>query len=130
MRKTGGGTRRILVVEDEPGIGEVCLRVLTGGGFEVDVAVNGVVAEDNLWGKAYDLAVIDIRTPLLDGKQLYQYIIERYPRLKEGVIFITGDVMGGDTQYFLEQSGRPFLLKPFNPDELKSVVEETLEKLP
>ena len=95
MEKPGNGHVKILVVEDEPGIGEVCLRVLTQRGFEVDLAANGVIAEDNLWAKEYDLAVLDIRTPLLDGKQLYQYIGERYPKLKKGVIFTTGDVMGG-----------------------------------
>ena len=129
MRKSAVSAQKILVVEDEPGIGEVCLRVLTDAGFEVDLAVNGMVAEDKLWGKAYDVVIIDIRTPLRDGKQLFQCISERYPRLEKGVIFTTGDVMGGDTQYFLEKCGRPFLLKPFTPAELKSVVSETLGSL-
>lgn len=129
MKKTGSKVKRILVVEDEPGIGEVCLRVLNRRGFEVDIAANGVIAEDKLWAKTYDLAILDIRTPLRDGKQLYQYIGERYPELKKGVIFTTGDVMGGDTQFFLEKSQRPFLLKPFTPDELVSLVEATLMEI-
>ena len=107
MKKADNSAGRVLVVEDEPGVGESCFRVLSRRGFEVDIAVNGVIAEDKLWANKYDVAVLDIRTPLRDGRQLYQYIGERYPQLLKGVIFITGDVMGGDTQFFLEKSGRP-----------------------
>ena len=65
----------------------------------------------------------------MDGKQLYQCIQEKHPKLIDRVVFTTGDVIGGDTQSFLEQSGRPFLPKPFAPDELKTIVRETLEKI-
>jgi CheY-like chemotaxis protein len=45
------------------------------------------------------------------------------------VIFTTGDVMAGDTPSFLQQSARPFLPKPFAPDELKTIVKETLKEV-
>ena len=125
MKNSGASPKRILVVEDEPGINQVCLRVLTSEGFEVDIAINGDVAQDMLGEKDYDLCLIDIRTPIMNGKQLYQCIQEKHPELIDGVVFTTGDVMGGDTQRFLQQSGRPFLPKPFTPDELKAIVKET-----
>ena len=127
MKNSRVGARRILVVEDEPAICEVCLRALTSEGFDVDIAVHGVVAQDMLWEKDYDLVIIDIRTPVMNGKQLYQHIDEKHPDLVNGVIFTTGDVLGGDTQSFLQLTGRPFLPKPFTPDELKAIVRETLE---
>ena len=74
----------------------------------------------------YDLLLVDIRTPVMDGKQLYHYIEDRYPELVNRVIFTTGDVMNNDTQDFLKQTGRPFLLKPFSPDELNTLIRETL----
>jgi hypothetical protein len=40
------------------------------------------------------------------------------------VIFTTGDVIGQGTETFLEESGRPFLPKPFTPDELKRLVRQ------
>jgi len=40
MKNSGAGTKRILVVEDEPAIGEICIRVLTSKGFEVDTVAN------------------------------------------------------------------------------------------
>ena len=129
MKNSSASVKRILVVEDEPGISQVCLRVLTSEGFEVDIAVNGDVAQEMLGGKAYDLCLIDLRTPIMNGKQLYQCIQEKHPELIDGVVFTTGDVMGGDTQSFLQQSGRPFLPKPFTPDQLKIIVRETLRQI-
>ena len=129
MKNFSVGLKKILVVEDEPAIGEVCLRVLTSEGFEVDIAVNGEIALDMLDEKNYGLCLIDIRTPVMNGKQLYQVIIRKHPKLAGGVIFTTGDVLDGYTQRFLELVGRPFLSKPFTPDELMTIIRETLSQI-
>ena len=123
-------TKKILVVEDEPAISQVCLRTLTSEGFEVEIAVNGIEAQAQLQQRDdYNLILIDIRTPLMNGEQLYQFMQEKHPTLIKRVIFTTGDVMSGDTQSFLELAGRPFLSKPFTPDELKTIVRETLKQI-
>ena len=126
MKKSDTGVKRILVVDDEAAICQVCRRALTSEGFEVDIAANGEMALGMLREKEYALILIDIRTPVMNGKELYQFIIEKHPELAERVIFTTGDVLGGDTQIFLEQASRPFLPKPFTPDELQTIVKETL----
>lgn len=56
-------------------------------------------------------------------------IILLYRQLASRVIFTTGDVMGRDTQSFLEQADRPFLPKPFTPDELRTVLGEILKEV-
>jgi DNA-binding response OmpR family regulator len=117
---------KILAVEDELGIRQVCQRALTSQGYQVDFAGNGVAAESMLMKQDYDLLLVDIKTPVMDGKQLYHYIEARYPELVNRVIFTTGDVISNDTQDFLKQTGRPFLLKPFSPDELNALVRATL----
>jgi len=129
MKKSSTGVKRILVVEDEPAICQVCQKVLTSEGYEVDSAINGEVAQDMLGEKDYDLCLIDIKTPVMNGKQLYQVIVGKHPKLAKGVIFTTGDVMGGYTQSFLKLAGRPYLLKPFTPDELRTIVRETLRRM-
>jgi len=126
MKDTGGSVNIILVVEDEPAIAQVCRRVLIGEGFEVDSAANGEVAQKMMRKRNYALILIDIRTPVMNGKEFYWRVKEEYPRLVKRVIFTTGDVIGGATKIFLEQSGRPFLPKPFTPDELRAIVRETL----
>ena len=129
MKDTGVSPVRILVVEDEPVIARVCLLTLRLEGFEADLAVNGKVAEGMLAQGKYDLVLIVIRTPVMDGKQLYAAIAEKYRELVSGVIFTTGDVLGGNTKSFIEHSERLFLEKPFTPDELKAVVREALRRL-
>ncbi len=124
MKNPDIDARRILVVEDEPVISQVCLRVLTGEGFEVDIAVNGEVAQGMLAEKQYDLCLIDIRTPAMNGDELYQWLKEKHPQLAGRVVFTTGDVTGVSTQNFLEQTGRPYLPKPFTPDELRAIMRE------
>jgi len=129
MENLSAGAKRILVVEDEPAISDVCRRVLTSEGFEVDIAVNGKVAQDMLQEKRYDLCLFDIKTPVMTGKELYEWLKEKHPQQTSRVIFMTGDVMGGDTQGFLEQTGRPFLPKPFTLDELKAIMRDALKEV-
>ena len=126
MQTSAGETKRILVVEDEPAISQICRRVLTRDGFEVDTAINGEVAQEMLGEKAYTLILMDIRMPVMSGKEFYRILENQYPQLVDRVIFASGDVIGGETKSFMEKSGRPFLPKPFTPDELKTIVRETL----
>ena len=121
--------KTILAVEDEPAITSVCQRVLTGEGFEVDIAVNGKVAQEMVGKKRYALCLIDIRTPEMNGMELFQWLKDRHPETADRVIFTTGDVMGGEITDFIEQSGMPFLPKPFTPDELKAIVRESLKQV-
>jgi DNA-binding response OmpR family regulator len=66
----------------------------------------------------------------MNGMELYLWLEEKHPKLASRVIFTTGDVMGGgDTQIFLEQVARPFLPKPFTPDELRAILRETLRQV-
>ena len=128
MESSSGCVKRILIMDDEPAICALCQRVLHGKGFEVDIAVNGKVAQDMIEDKKYDLFLIDIRTPGVTGKELYQWLKEKHPQLVSKVILTTGSVLGKGTMTFIEQTGRPFLPKPFTPGELKAVVREALKQ--
>ncbi len=115
---------RILVAEDERVIAEICRRVLANEGFEVDVAANGKTAQHMARNNRYDLSLIDIRMPIMSGEEFFHWLQEKQPRLASRVVFTTGDVMAQGTETFLEESGRPFLPKPFTPDELRSLVRQ------
>jgi CheY-like chemotaxis protein len=127
MNQPKSPSKRILVVEDEPSICQVCLRTLTAEGFEVDIAVNGAIAGKMIGEVDYDLCLIDIRTPIMNGRQLFEYILEKYPDFKGKVIFTTGDVLDEKLASLFKGAKRPYLPKPFTPDELRSIVRETLE---
>jgi DNA-binding response OmpR family regulator len=128
MKKPGASAVRVLVVEDEPSVSQICLRTLSQEGFEVDITENGAEAQEMLKAKEYDICLIDIVVPVMNGKRLFRWIEEAKPELLTGVIFTTGDSINPDTRDFLEQVGKPFLPKPFTLDELKIVVRETLSK--
>ena len=119
--------KSVLVVEDEPAITRVFQRVLKGMGFTVDAAANGVTAQGMLEHHDYDLIIFDIRTPQMNGKELFLWLKNKYPGKADKVVFTSGDTVSGNTQSFLEQSGRPFIPKPFTPDELRTVVNKTLK---
>jgi CheY-like chemotaxis protein len=127
MKQSEAGRKRILVVEDEPAICEVCLRTLTAEGFDVDIAANGVVAQDMVAKKEYDLCLVDIRTPVMNGRELYHHLKEDHPELTSKVIFTTGDIMNSKLELFLKEAGRPYLPKPFTPDELRAIVRQALK---
>lgn len=118
--------KRILIVEDEPVIGKMCQRVLSDEGFEVDIAVNGKLAQDMIGRRTYALFLIDIRMPLVNGRELYEWLEKRHPQLLKKVILMSGDVMGGDTKDFLEKSGQLILPKPFTTDDLTGIVMKAL----
>jgi len=118
---------RILVVEDEVAISKLCERVLTSEDFEVDVAADGKVAKAMICERRYDLYLLDIKMPVLDGKELYRWLQEAYSDSVGRVVFATGSVMGEDTQSFLQNSGRQVLTKPFTPEELKAKIRQALK---
>jgi DNA-binding NtrC family response regulator len=118
----------VLVVEDEPVISRICQRTLKADGFDVDIAFNGIEAKVMADKKNYDLCLTDIRTPQMNGIELFEYLELKHPRLAERTIFTTGDVLNSDISIFLKKVKKPFLAKPFTPDELRNIISEMFEK--
>jgi DNA-binding response OmpR family regulator len=104
--------RRILVVDDEPTICQFCQRVLLEAGFDVDVATNGKVAQSMISKADYDLFLVDIKMPEMDGKELYMWLQGTCSTSEGKVIFTTGSAIGQDTESFLQSASRPVLHKP------------------
>jgi len=120
--KEGNG-KSVLVVEDEPGIAAVCMRILSREGYQVDIAVNGEIALEMWRRKNYDLCLSDIRTPRMNGIELYRQLEIERPEAIKTFIFTTGDTMSANIKTFLEETGRPYLPKPFAPDNLRALVK-------
>jgi CheY-like chemotaxis protein len=88
----------------------------------VETAEDGKVAQGTLGKKTYDLYLLDIRTPGMNGIELYADMVANHPDLAGKVVFTTGDTLSGTIHQFLEKTGRPYLAKPFTPKELKDLV--------
>ncbi len=115
---------RILLLEDEPIIGRVTSRALQAEGYQVDIAVTGLIAKEKIETGDYDLMIFDVRTPLMSGIQLYEYIERAFPRLTGKVIFTTGDTMSGPSKCFLERVNNVYLSKPYSPSQLREAVHQ------
>ena len=113
---------RAMVIEDEPSICILCKRVMAGLGYTVDVVRNGVEAERKVEEYTYDLIVCDIRLPEVSGIDFYIWLQQEHHATSKKVIFMTGSVMDGDTGNFLSKSGRPYITKPFRPDDLLNII--------
>lgn len=126
MSETGTKKKKILIVEDEPIIGQLCRRVLVAEGFEVNVVDNGLVAKETASSEDYDLCISDIRLPGITGIQLFKHWQKSNHNLANKLVFITGDTLSNNIQDFLNNSGRPCVLKPFTTEELLVAVNEAL----
>jgi CheY-like chemotaxis protein/two-component sensor histidine kinase len=119
--------KRILVVDDEPGISGVVAEVLQLDGHVVDMVENGAEALRRVLEQSFDVILSDIRMPELDGPGLYREIEQRDPRLLQRMIFLTGDTLSPGTRDFLEQTGVPCLSKPFALGEIREIVQRVLQ---
>jgi two-component system NtrC family sensor kinase len=119
--------KKILLVEDEPVIGQLFKRILNGEGFNVDFVQDGRVAIEAVNKNHYDLCVSDIRLPGITGIQLYEHLKTHHRQLSLHTIFITGDTMNANIQLFLQESGLPCLVKPFTPEDLIANVKKLLK---
>ena len=116
----------VLVVEDEAPLRELVSEVIHGLGHQVVEATTGQEALARLRERSYDLVVLDLRLPDVDGQAVWERALAPDPRLAGRVVFMTGDIMSAETQGFLDEAGRPFLLKPFTMEEIGRVVREVL----
>ncbi len=126
MVKANKAKKRILVIEDEVVLGRLCQRVLTAAGYEVDWVGSGLTAREKARARHYDLCVSDIRLPGLTGIQLYEQWRDSGHSLAKHIIFITGDTLNNTVRDFLERAGRPYLMKPFDLEDLGAAVDRAL----
>jgi len=88
------GKNKILVVDDEPDITLTLFSVLQESGFEVAFFNNPLLALRSFKPRYYDLVILDIKMPEMDGFELYQQLKKKYNRMK--VCFVTAVSDFGD----------------------------------
>jgi signal transduction histidine kinase len=118
--------KAILVVDDEPDIAATLAEALQGDGHQVGIADNGAMALEMLERRAYDLVLSDTKMPKLDGEHFYAEVERRFPQLRRRIVFVTGDILSREKRAFLERTGAPHLLKPFDLPEVRQLVHRML----
>ncbi|MEA3459273.1 MAG: response regulator [Chloroflexota bacterium] len=117
---------KILVVEDDPDILDLCKRILASKGYQVKGAGDGYEAIERAKGEPFDLLLADIKMPGIDGLETYQAIKEFDPDII-GVI-ITGYASIETAIKAVKLGFDGFVTKPFTPDELNAAVAKASER--
>lgn len=115
---------RILVADDEPQIVEVCVQMLSELGYQVRGVGSGREAIASLEAEPFDLLVVDIRMPDVDGLMVLRRALEVDPNIT--TVFITGYATMGRVIEALNAGARGLLLKPFGIDQLHEAIEAAL----
>jgi len=117
---------RILVVDDEEIVLKSCVRILGNGEFQLETVNNGPDALRRVEDSHYDIVILDIVMPEMDGLEVLQRIKESHPDIE--VIMITGLSQIDIAVRAMKRGAFDYLPKPFEPDELKLVVDRALER--
>lgn len=115
---------QVLIVEDERPIARLIEMNLTRAGYACTVAHNGAAAADLIEGQDFDLALLDVMLPGLDGYDLLGYLRP----LKVPVIFITARGSTQDRVKGLSMGADDYIVKPFEIDELLARVAAVLRR--
>jgi DNA-binding NtrC family response regulator len=117
---------RILIVDDEEIVIRSCKRILAGADFTIDAVQSGLEALKMVDETDYDIVVLDIMMPGMDGLEVLQQVKERHPGVE--VIMMTGLSQIKTAVQAMKLGAFDYLPKPFDPDELKHVVDRALER--
>jgi signal transduction histidine kinase/CheY-like chemotaxis protein len=119
-------TWRILIAEDNPVNQRVASRMLQQAGHTVEIASNGRDAVERFSTGAFDMILMDVHMPLLDGFEATARIreIERSRGSRIPVIALTASAMTGDRERCLQAGMDGYLSKPVSRDELLRIIGE------
>jgi PAS domain S-box-containing protein len=117
---------KILVIDDELSTLELLSRLFTDEGYDVETVNNADEALEMVKNRRYNLILLDIKMPGTSGIELYGRMQKIALSLAERVIFITGDVIGPDTENFLSRTKAPYITKPFDVHQLKKKIKHFL----
>ena len=114
---------RILVTEDNVVNQRLALRMLDRLGYRADVAGNGLEALEALERQPYDLVLMDVQMPEMDGVEATGRILERWTEdERPWIVAMTAEVMQGDREGFLAAGMNDYVAKPIRPRELVAAI--------
>ncbi len=118
--------KRILLVEDEESLQDIIKLNLELEGYEVSAVNNGRVALEEFAGKRFDLVILDVMLPEVDGFTICQTI--RLENTRIPILFLTAKSSVEDRVFGLKIGGDDYLTKPFNLDEFLLRVQSLLKR--
>jgi DNA-binding NtrC family response regulator len=115
----------ILVVDDEEIVRESLLDWLREDGYQVEAAEDGFKALEKFRDRSWDIALIDLKMPKMDGLELLGKIKEIRPQTQ--VVIITAFATVNTAVQAIKIGAYDYLVKPFNPEELSLLIKRLVE---
>ena len=116
---------RILVVDDDENIRKSFSAILRNEGYTVDLAMNGSEAVRKTESTVYNVALIDIRLPDMEGIELLTRMKDTVPKVRK--IIITGFPSTKNAIDAVNKKADAYILKPVDLEKLLGVIREQLE---
>ena len=124
MRNIDNPTR-ILVIDDDENVRKKMKTILTKKGYAVDLASSGNEAINRAKKTAYNVALIDIRLPDMEGVELLTKMRETVPKSRK--IMITGYPTMQNAITSLNSKADAYLIKPVDPKKLLELIQEQIQ---
>lgn len=118
---------RVLIVDDSSTIRSMQSIVLRAAGFMTDGASNGIEALEKLYSGTYELVLVDINMPKMDGLRMVKALREQKEYATLPVIIISSESDARDRQQSMDAGATLHLVKPTNPAQLVESVRKLIE---
>ena len=122
-----GRSPQILLVEDNAVNQKVVLAILSKRGFQVEIAANGLEAIAALQKNVFDLVLMDVQMPYMDGIEATRKIREELGLRELPIIAMTAHAMTGDREKCIEAGMNDYVSKPVNPNTLVHTIMRYLD---
>ncbi|MGF1460910.1 MAG: response regulator [Leptolyngbyaceae cyanobacterium] len=115
---------KILVAEDNVVNQKLAIHLLLSLGYRIEVAANGIEALEALARQSFDLVLMDVQMPEMDGLTASQKIREKYHPCPK-IVAVTANAMAGDREQYLASGMDDYISKPIRVEELVAVLKNT-----
>ena len=116
--------KRILIVEDNPMNMELTLDLLEFHGYDVIQAEDGIKALERLAESKFDLILLDMQLPKMDGLEVLERIKKNPATAAIPVIAVTAHAMKGSEEYFIEMGCVDYISKPIDIHRFRALIDK------
>jgi CheY-like chemotaxis protein len=116
---------RILLAEDNAVNQKLALRILERLGYRADIASNGLEAVESIERQTYDVILMDVQMPEMDGLEATRQIIAMWPQKHPRIIGLTANALEGDREQCLAAGMDDYISKPIRVEELVDALERS-----
>ncbi|MEM9441658.1 MAG: response regulator, partial [Pseudomonadota bacterium] len=126
LSETQASSLDILLADDNPVNSKIACTMLEKAGHKIDVVTDGAAAIEAVLGKAYDLILMDVQMPVMDGLEATRRIraITKKGAVHLPIVAVTANAMTGDDQQCLDAGMDDYVTKPIDRARLLSKVNQ------